>query len=107
MFFHQFQDYIFQEDEPIVKFLPAKEYCKQRDRGTNKATIGVGVEAVIYIGPLSGPMYKEGFFIFERSSLCFSVGFNGCLIDEHDGDIFFDRINPVAFDTLQALLIRG
>lgn len=51
-------------------------------------------------------LINRTFFIFESSALCFSIGFNGGLIDEHDGDIVFYRVDPVTFDTLQAFLIR-
>jgi hypothetical protein len=58
----------------------------------------------ILYAPLSYPM---DLITAGSSIFCFSFRLNRGLIDEHDGNIFFDRVDPVALDTLKALLIRG
>ena len=59
------------------------------------------------ISPIRLSRTKRTFFTSIGSSFCFSVGLNGGLVDEHDGNILLDRIDPVASDTLQALFVRS
>ena len=47
------------------------------------------------------------FFIEAGSGLGGFVGVNGGLVNEHDGNIVFYRIDSMALDTFQAIFICG